>query len=243
MDRLVIITGASSGIGAGILQKFKSEEYKIIAIDKQPMASDFAKDVYFYQMDITKEEEVRKVYEDISTKTDHVDVVVNSAGTIEKNAGIERLNNAEFKRTLDINLIGSFLICKFSIPFLKQSLSPSIINIGSIRGLHSRSQYLAYSSSKAALLSLTYNLAKELAKFKIRVNMVSPGSVVGTGFWDMQNDKPIDLPTKMQLINASPLKKLTTAKAIANAVSFLASEEADNITGIDLKIDTGISLG
>ena len=243
MDKFVVITGASSGIGAGILQRFKSEGYNIIAIDKSPLSSEFTDDVHFYQTDITREHELRNAYEDISEKTDHVDVIVNSAGTIENAAGIENLNIQEFKNILDVNLLGAFLISKLSVPLLKNSTSPSIINIGSIRGIHSRSQYLAYSSSKAGLLSITYNLAKELAKFKIRVNMVSPGSVVGTGFWDMQNDKPLDLPTKLKLINASPLKKLTTVKSIANAVSFLASEAAENITGIDLKIDTGISLG
>ena len=243
MGKFAIITGASSGIGEGIMTKLKNSGYKIIAVDKQSISKDIPEDIYFYQTDITNETKLQKLFNDISEKTDRIDVVVNSAGTIEKIPGLEKLTITEFKNILNVNLLGVFSICKYSLPFLKKSNYPSIINIGSIRGLYSRSNYLAYSSSKAALLSLTLNLAKELAKFKIRVNMISPGSVIGTGFWNIQNDKPLDLQTKMQLINASPLKKLTTAESIANAVRFLVSEDAGSITGIDLKIDTGLSLG
>ncbi|WP_132995448.1 SDR family NAD(P)-dependent oxidoreductase [Sporanaerobacter acetigenes] len=240
--KVALVTGGCSGIGLAIANKFLNESWELIIIDINPLPLELENKCIFLKIDLENEDDVINGFSEIEKSWNHIDAVVNCAGIIEKGIGLDGLEANEFRKVLNVNLIGSFLICKYSLSFLQNSKQGNIINIGSISAVHKVSNYLAYSVSKAGILSLTLVLAKQLAKYGIRVNLISPGSVVNTGFWEKQYGRKIDFYEEVQLINQSPLKKLNFPEGIANVVYFLVSDEASQITGANIVVDSGLSL-
>ena len=242
--KTVLITGASKGIGKGIALKFASEGYNIILNynNSEEQAINLSKDIenmgvkcLTIKADVSKEDEVKKMV-DISLKTfGSIDVLVNNAG-VSLYKLFQQTSNNEIERVFGVNTFGVINTTKAVVPSMISVKCGKIINISSIWGKVGASMETIYSASKGAVISLTFALAKELAPSGICVNCVCPG-VIETDMLNNLNDEE-----KNDLKEMTPLERLGLPKDIANMVYFLASDNADFVTGQVITVDGGFTL-
>ena len=235
MDKWVLITGASKGIGASIAEKFASKNYNIylnylhndaLALEKKKeLEEKYGVKVILLKFDVSKEEEVKLNLEKIK----RLDCLVNNAG-ISLDQDIQDKSALDFKKVIDTNLLGTFLVSKYASCLMAEG---SIINIASNSIFkHTYPESVDYDASKAGVVSLTHSFALSLAP-DIRVNCLCPGWVET----DMNQDLSASL--KEEILNKSLLHRFASIEEIANAVYFLASNEASYINDTVLKVDGG----
>lgn len=241
-DQTVIITGAAGGIGKSICKKFLSFGANIVLIDRDKNLSNILAEIdapadraLTFVGDITDKLFLEQMAKTIIEKFSTIDVLINNAG-ITKDNFLVNITEADWDAVIDVNLKGAFLCCQAVFPHMKEKNFGKIINIISASWLGNIGQ-ANYSASKGGLVGLTRTLAKECARYNINVNGVSPG-LINTPMVQTIPEKVLN-----ELINARPLKRIGEPADIANAVGFLASKEADYITGQILNVDGGKSVG
>ena len=184
--------------------------------------------------DISKPEEINNMFDEITKKHGKLDILVNNAGIVFIKPFME-LTADEWDKTYAVNIRGMFLVTQKALKLMKKG---AIVNISSMRGLadHGRSLIMDYSTSKAAVISFTKTLAKEVAP-DIRVNCIAPG-MTNTSHVKKQSKESLE-----KFKNDIYLKRLIEPSEVANAILFLASDQASAITGVVLRVDGGQSLG
>jgi len=236
-DRIVIITGASRGIGQATATKFAQLRAKVIITtqrDKAAVRESFNKDIEIYNMDVTAPKEVKEVFEKVYSGFGEIDILVNNAGIFTPQ-DFDKLTPKVFLETININLIGVFNCAQEILPFINKSGTGRIINISSVVADIGSSKAPHYAASKGAVNSFTKSLAKILAKDNITINAVSP-SLVDT---DMVKDFIYD---KSNLEKKIPLGRIADPIDIANVVVFLASDAASYITGQIIRVNGGFDM-
>ena len=244
-NKVALITGASRGIGKATALLFAKEGAKIVVnyVKAKKEADDVVNQIkalgseaIAVQCDVSQENQVKSMVEKTTQKFGRIDILVNNAGIVDEQE-LSELNFKHWERTLHTNLIGTFLTCKEVVSYMKKQKSGKIINIASIRGLDhaGRVGVLDYSASKAGVINLTKTLARELGP-EITVNSISPGWTKTEMNMGLQKDF-----VKEETKNI-PLKRFAKPEEIAKAVLFLASPDADYITGQNLIVDGGRSL-
>ena len=248
--KVVIITGSARGIGAAVMRVFARNGYIAIGLDILPEGQAVIDEInktggesLFLPCDVSNEQQVAACMKTVGEKYNRVDVLVNNAGVVLVKP-FDQITWEEFKRTVDINLGGHFLMCKYILPFMKKQKSGVIVNMGSVSGHVGQMEHVMYGATKGAILAMTRALAWELAPYNIRVNSISPGSV----------DTPmlrgdIELESKRTGIPFEQVKKEREAEQafkrwadpaeIAEPIYFLASEGASFVTGADWLVDCG----
>eukprot|EP00026_Physarum_polycephalum_P015770 Phypoly_transcript_16538.p1 GENE.Phypoly_transcript_16538~~Phypoly_transcript_16538.p1 ORF type:complete len:263 (+),score=33.12 Phypoly_transcript_16538:70-858(+) len=255
-NRVAVITGAGTGIGAGAAKLFAKEGAKVVlcARSKDKLEAtlkeihDGGGEGMIMPCDVKKEEDVQKLYKETFEKYGHIDIVVANAGINGVWAPIEDLKVEEFDETIATNLRGTFLAIKFAVPFLKRNQSSSIIVISSINGtrIFTNTGSTAYSCSKAGQVTMTKILAPELAKFKIRINVVCPGAIETNidSATERRNLEDIRIPIEYPE-GTIPLTGKTPGKSedVAQTCLFFARDDlSGHITGTEIYIDGGESL-
>ena len=242
MDKCVLVTGGSRGIGEAISREFARKGYDVIinfksSIDraeelKEELEAEYGVSVMLAQADITDEVSVENMIDDIIMEFGKLDVLVNNAGIVIDREFDERTVQ-DWKETLNVNLIAPFLLTKLvGSEMLKQGHG-SIVNISSTNGINTYyPTSVDYDASKAGIISLTYDSAVQFAP-NIRVNCVAPGWV-NTEMNDELPDDFVKSETERILV-----KRFAEPEEIAKAVYFLASEDASFINGTVLKVDGG----
>lgn len=238
--KVAIVTGAAKGIGKAIAEKMIDEKYITILVDVDEtagtsLAKKLGENAHFYSCNISDEKAVNLFYDSIIENHKHVDVLVNNAGIIKDNV-IWKMPTEDFDAVIDINLKGTWLMCKNAASIMKNQQSGRIVNITSRAWLGNPGQS-NYSASKAGVVGLTRVLALELGKHGVLVNAIAPG-LIDT---PLTQKLPIDVQEK--LIQAQPTKSMGKPEDIANAVAFLSSEKTQFITGQTLYVDGGKSIG
>ncbi|MEA2003771.1 MAG: SDR family oxidoreductase [archaeon] len=225
--KTALITGGAKGIGKAISQRFAKEGAKIIVFDTEK--PDY--EVDFYQVDISKDDQVEKAFHQIKK----LDILVNNAG-IYIQANVENTSKEQLDKITDINFKGTFLVSKYALPLIKKSKG-SIINISSGIGVVPEPESPAYSSTKAAILMLTKCMAQEYANGEIRINAILPGPIdtplLRNAF---SSQKELDDYRKL-----NPMKRIGKPEDVANVAVFLASNEANYVTGGMYSVDGGES--
>lgn len=242
MNKVVLITGASRGIGASIAKKMASKNYNIVinynnsklkALKlKEEIENQYHVKVLVIKADVSNEDEVKKMIDESIKEFGKLNCLVNNAG-LAIDTCFEDKTVQNFQKILNTNLIGPFLTSKYAFKYLEKEENSSIINISSTNGIDTiYSESLDYDASKAGLISLTKNLALQFSP-KIRVNSVAPGWVKT----DMNNNlDPKFVKEEEQKIL---LERFANPEEIANVVAFLASDEATYINSEVIRVDGG----
>ncbi len=243
-DKVALITGGGRGIGATTAFLFAEEGAKVGIVDlreeslKEVAAEAKQKGFNFktFVGDVSKKAEIERVMESFVQELGRIDVLVNNAGIAISRPFLEK-SVEDWIKTLEVNLIGIFLCSQAAAPHMLKQKSGKIINISSIRGIDhcGREGIMDYSASKGAVINLTKTMAKELAPY-INVNTVAPGHT------NTEMTKSLPEEVRRNMIEGSYLKRLAEPEDIARAILFLASNDADFITGQILLVDGGFSL-
>lgn len=245
-DKVVIITGAASGIGKATAILFAEHGAKVVVADidihggNQTVANIKAKnnEAIFTHTDVTISEDTEQMVEATVKTYGKLDVLFNNAG-IAMRLPVADLSEADWHRCLDVNLTGVFLCAKAAIPAMKQNGGGSIINMSSIYGLVGADVRAAYVASKGAVTNLTRGMALDYAEDNIRVNCICPGFVETPLVAGVVKD-----PEEYQkLANKHPMRRLGQPEEIAYGALYLASDESAFVTGIALSIDGGYTAG
>jgi len=239
--RIALVTGATKGIGKAIAKQLIDENYFVIAVDVDEVSGEMMieeigdKNIEFICADISIEINVINLFTHIKLRYNHLDVLVNNAGIIRDNM-IWKMSVEDFDMVMNVNMKGTWLMCRECSKMMKEQQSGRIINIASRAWLGNRGQS-NYSSSKAGVVALTRVLALELGKYNVLVNAVAPGLI------DTPLSQKLEPEVRQKLIDAQPTKTMGKAEDIANVVSFLASEKTQFITGQTIYVDGGKSIG
>ena len=226
-NKTALITGGSNGIGKAIAQRFIKEGAKVIVFDIEK--PDFK--VEFYHVDISKEEQIKKTFNYIK----QLDILVNNAGVYLR-AFIEETSKEQLDKIVDINLKGTYLMSKYTIPLLRK-IKGNIINIASGLGIVPEPESPAYCSTKAAIIMLTKCMAQEYASVGLRVNAILPGPIDTPMLRNVfSSEKELEEYTKL-----NPMKSIGKPEDVASVAVFLASDEASYVTGGLYSVDGGES--
>ena len=240
MKKVIVITGASRGIGKGISEYFLEKGHIVIGTFNKSLneANEIKEKHPLFdpiKTDVTNEEEIKKTVSEIIKKYGHIDCLINNAG-ISKTGLLQDMGLEDYNEIFDVNVKGLFLFTKEVLPYMINKKSGKIINISSMWGITGGACEVLYSASKSAVIGFTKALAKEVGPSNINVNCIAPG-VIKT---DMLNNlKEDDLEV---LREETPLLKIGTPFDIAKVCYFLFSENSDFITGQVLSVDGGIVI-
>ena len=234
----VFITGASRGIGESIAYYFAERGFNVVGTARSEFNfknDNFVGNLYPVQLDVTDRESMKSVYSLLKDKELLPNILINNAG-ITSDQIFMRMKDDDWDKVIDINLTGTFNITKLFIKDMVKNRYGKIINISSISGLMGNPGQVNYSSSKAALGGFTKSLAKELGSRNINVNSIAPG------FIDTDMTEFLDHEAKESLKKDIPLNRLGNTDDISELAFFLASDQAQYITGQTISVDGGLFM-
>lgn len=240
--KVAVVTGAASGIGLNTAQLLAAGGAYVYLADIDNRAEKAASEIREaggqaegYQVDVSKIAEVRQMIETAGKRWGKIDILINNAG-ISGRGAIDKLSEEYWDRVMGINVKSMFLCSQAAFNYLKAAQKPSIVNTASIAGHRAHPFSGAYGPSKGAVIAFTRELAMEWAQYGIRVNAVAPG-LIETG---MTKAKYADLQVAKARSEYVPLGRIGQPEDIAKAILFLASTDADYITGQVLTVDGGM---
>ena len=235
-----LITGAGRGIGKTIAVKLAESSSDIVIADMNPVSDDVLREIekngtkcLTYQLDVTDVEAVDSVVKKIIDETGGIHILVNNAGITQDNLFM-RMKPEQWSQVIDVNLNGVFHVTKAVIRTMVKQHSGRIINISSVVGFSGNPGQVNYSSTKSGLIGFTKSLSREVGTRGITVNAVAPG-FINTAMTQALNESQ-----QQAILSQIPLGRMGEAEDIANAVAFLASEEASYITGTVLHVNGGM---
>lgn len=247
-EKTVIVTGAGSGIGRATALRFANEGANVVLVGRtlktlEDTAKEFPKDRTWIHVDnyltvvcdISTEDQVQKMIALVVEKFGRIDVLVNNAGKATQGK-ITELSAEQWKSTIDVNLNGTFYVCKAAMPQLIASKG-NIVNVSSLSGVGGDWNMAAYNAAKAGVSNLTRTLALDHGVDGVRVNAVNP-SVTKTNMTSAIQDNDIKID---KFLARCPLGRLASPEDIAAAITFLSSDDAAMITGVNLPVDGGVS--
>jgi 3-oxoacyl-[acyl-carrier protein] reductase len=240
-NKFAIVTGAGSGMGQCIAETFACEGARVAVLDvngdaAKAVAAAIGKSAIALACDVARKSEIDAALQETLAAFGRLDILVNNAGVAHVNKPVTEIGEAELDRVLAVNVKGLFLMSQAAVPIFRRNGGGVIINIGSTAGLRPRPGLSAYNATKGAVHTLTQTLAVELAPDKIRVCAIAP----------VATETPL-LPTflgpapgmREKFQATVPLGRLAKPQDIANVALFLASDEAEFITGNIVEVDGG----
>lgn len=241
--KTVLVTGSSNGIGRETIIKFAKNNYNVVITynndsDSALQLESEVKNKYnvntlVIKCDISNEDEIKNMVDSIISKFDKIDVLVNNAGIAIDTTFLDKTKD-NFMKTLEVNLVGTFLVSKYVSKYMLEEKSGNIINVSSTNGIDSYYvESLDYDASKSGVISFTHNLANYLAPY-VRVNCVCPGWI-NTKMNEVLSDE-----FKNKEIDKILLNRFAEPEEVANLIYFLASDEASYINDSIIKIDGGV---
>ena len=245
LDKVILVTGASSGIGRATAKKFAAVGAKVIAVGRnekeldslQAEIQEYNGAFKYFLADLSETTQVDKLLTDSSEVFGSIDVLINAAGIIA-NGSIETTDLEDWDKMFNINLRSVFYLMQKSIPYLEKTKG-NIVNVSSVTGVRAFPGVLAYCVSKAGVDQLTRCAALELATKGIRVNAVNPG-VIETNLHKRSGMEVEKYETFLEHSKTThPLGRVGQAEEVADLIYFLASEQAGWITGATYEIDGG----
>lgn len=243
-NKTAVVTGASRGIGLAVAKKLASQgaNIAILYVGKEEEGENAKKEVEalgvkvgLYYCDVSSFNESKETVEKIIEEFGGIDILVNNAGIV-KDKLILKMEEADFDAVINVNLKGTFNMIKHTYTHFMKKRAGRIVNVASVVGINGNAGQANYSASKAGVIGLTKSVAKELAGRGVTANAVAPGYII-TDMTNALSDKVKDA------IEASiPMKKRGLPEDVANAISFLCSDDASYITGEVIRVDGGMAM-
>lgn len=241
-DKIAVITGAASGLGAGCAELFAREGAKVVVADLQDeAAAELADEIggCALHVDVTAPESVEKMIADTIERYGRVDILVNNAGIDGEQANTADSSLENWRRVNSINLDGVYYGMKYVLPPMVAQKGGVILNTGSTVGLNAMGAIPAYSASKAGVIHLSKSVAIEYAMHNIRVNVICPSVVLTPLLENFIENTPDPEGARRGFATLNPLPGMVTVDAVAKAALFLVSDDAAFITAVALPIDGG----
>ena len=241
--KVAIVTGAGGGFGEGIAQRFVAEGAKVAVVDlrgdaAERVAQSLGKDAVAIEADVGAAADVARVVREATARLGTPGILVNNAGTTHRNKPVLEVTEDEFDRMFRVNVKSIFLFVREVAPVMRDAGGGVIVNVGSTAGIRPRPGLSWYNATKGAVNLVSKSLGVELAPWKIRVNCISP--VIGeTGLLEHFMGVPDTPENRARFIATIPLGRMSRPSDIANAALYLASDEAEFITGVDFPVDGG----
>lgn len=243
--KVAIITGAASGIGRATAELFAEEGAKVVVVDinsaggEETVANICAKggEARLVTADVSQENEVKQAVEETAKAYGRIDILVNNAAAFV----YKRLDEAtveDWQRAFGVNVIGTALCTKYAAEHMKKAGSGAVVNIGSVHGFVGQPGYLPYAATKAALVQMSRNMARELGPFNIRVNCVCPGAVLTAQ--TLQRLEEMGM-TVDEMGAEHMLKRGSQPRESATAILFMACADSSFVTGAFLMVDGGFT--
>lgn len=255
--KIILITGGAGEIGKVTAHRFAQNGAGIVLLDinearMEEVAQklkDYGSPVHALHCDVTSPDAVAQAFAIAVDQAGQIHYVFNNAGYQGVFAKTDEYPAEDFKKVMDINLIGVFHVLKAAAWHLRDRGGGAIVNMASHAGVDGPPNMLAYAASKFAVIGMTQTAAKDLAPYGIRVNALSP-SLIGPGFmWTRQTELQAGVGSQyfdadpqvveQQMINSVPMRRLGSLEEVANGVAFLMSDEASYITGFNLGLTGG----
>lgn len=244
--KVALVTGGNRGIGEAIVRLFADEGAKVVFCSRRTSPSEVIEreereaghDVHFVQCDVSKEDQVKQLVDETVARYGQLNIVVNNAG-IAPAGTVENTDLSTWQEVIDINVTGTFLVSKYSIPHLRAAGGGSIINLGSTFGVVGAPGSAAYTVTKAAAINFSKSLALELAGDGIRVNALCPTATDTPFLHDWAEETGDHDGTINWLVEHIPLGRLADPMEQARGALFLACDDASFVTGHALLVDGG----
>ncbi len=250
-DKIVILTGAASGIGRSTAILFAKEGAKQVLSDIDvkggketlEMVKKVGGDAIFLKCDVSKRNDVKEMVEKTIETYGRIDILINNAGVVRVGQ-IEDMSEEEYDLLLNVNLKGTYFCCHFAVPHLKQQKSGVIINIASIAGRVGQRDHALYCSTKHGVRGMTKALALDLAPYNVRVNSVSPGAtdtpMLVSDVTKQAKDRGLSYDkVKKEFEEEGVMGRWASPEEIASGILFLACDDSSYMTGADLLLDGG----
>jgi 3-oxoacyl-[acyl-carrier protein] reductase len=241
-----IITGAASGFGLGIAKRFAEEGARVAIVDiheegARAAAEDIGEAAIATVCDVSRREDIDAAVKAATDAFGGVDIVINNAGWTHRNQPLLDVDEATFRKVMDINVMSIFHMTHAIVPHWREIGGGVMINVGSTAGLRPRPGLTWYNTTKGAVNLMSKSLAVDLAGDNIRVCAVAP--VIGvTGLLETFMGTPDTPENRAKFMATIPLGRFSEPRDVANAVLYLASDEADFITGVVLEVDGGRTI-
>jgi 3-oxoacyl-[acyl-carrier protein] reductase len=245
-DKVILITGASRGIGAATARGFAAEGSRLALVSRghddlahlsDELRSAHRKvEVLTFNRDVTEAGCPDSVTAEVERHFGNIDVLVNNVGAGLRKS-FDELDEADWASCLNLNLMAAIRFSRAVLPGMKRRRSGRIVNLGAVSATHPRRGQIASNTAKAALVNFTRSLAGEVAPDNVLVNIVCPGSVAGSRW--MERDES----ARAGLVKAVPLGRVGEPKEVAGLIVFLASDRASYITGTVINVDGGQGIG